>query len=116
MTYEPKDRAIAVAELRARGEANTERAKLTAAQRKLLDHSAAIFEEPATRQDAAYLPRELVQVTLPHNNPGTICGNGAGQTETLSAFNRVHRPDNRPELYRLSLRHHPAPVALLGDD
>jgi Plasmid encoded RepA protein len=72
MTHDPKDRAIAVAELRARGEANTERGKLTAAQRKLLDQSAAIFGEPATRQDAAYLPRELVQVTLPHKNPGNI--------------------------------------------
>jgi Plasmid encoded RepA protein len=72
MTYDPKDRAIAVAELRARGEANAERAKLTEAQRKLLDQSAAIFGEPATRQDAAYLPRELVQVTLPHKNPGNI--------------------------------------------
>jgi hypothetical protein len=72
MTHDPKDRAIAVAELRARVEANTERGKLTAAQRKLLDQSAAIFGEPATRQDAAYLPRELVQVTLPHKNPGNI--------------------------------------------
>jgi Plasmid encoded RepA protein len=70
MTHDQKDRAIAVAELRARGEANIERAKLTAAQRKLLGDSAVIFDEPATRQDAAYLPRELVQVTLPHNNPG----------------------------------------------
>jgi Plasmid encoded RepA protein len=47
-------------------------AKLTPAQRKLLDTSAQIFDEPATKQDAAYLPRELVQVTLPHKNPGNI--------------------------------------------
>jgi hypothetical protein len=72
MTHDPKERAIAVAELRARVEGNTQREKLTPAQRKLLDQSAAIFEEPATRQDAAYLPRELVQVTLPHKNPGNI--------------------------------------------
>jgi hypothetical protein len=45
---------------------------LTIAQRKLLEHSARIFDEPATKQDAAYLPRELVQVTLPHKNPGNI--------------------------------------------
>jgi hypothetical protein len=55
MTHDPKDRAIAVAELRARVEANIERGKLTAAQRKLLDDSAAIFDEPATKRDAAYL-------------------------------------------------------------
>jgi hypothetical protein len=68
-----KDRAIAVADLiRSRIEANEQRAKLTSAQRKLLEHSAKIFDEPATRQDAAYLPRELVQVTLPHKNPGTV--------------------------------------------
>ncbi len=67
-----KNRAIAVAELRAQMEANTQRATLTSAQRKLLDLSAKIFDEPATRQDAAYLPRELVQVTLPHKNPGDV--------------------------------------------
>jgi hypothetical protein len=67
-----KDRAIAVAELRERMEATAQRATLTAAQRKLLDLSAKIFDEPATRQDAAYLPRELVQVTLPHKNPGDV--------------------------------------------
>jgi hypothetical protein len=72
MADDLKDRAIAVAELRARVEANTERARLTAAQRKLLEDSATIFDEPATRQDAAYLPRELVQVTLPHKNPGDV--------------------------------------------
>ncbi len=72
MTDDPKSRAIAVAELRARMEANTERARLTPAQRKLLDLSAEIFDEPATKQDAAYLPRELVQVTLPHKNPGDV--------------------------------------------
>ena len=70
MSDDAKDRAIAVAELRARVEASTQREKLTPAQRKLLEDSATIFNEPATRQDAAYLPRELVQVTLPHKNPG----------------------------------------------
>jgi hypothetical protein len=38
----------------------------------LLDISAQIFDEPATKQDAAYLPRELIQVTLPHKNPGDL--------------------------------------------
>jgi hypothetical protein len=73
MTDDARDRAIAVAEqIRARVDANGQRAKLTPAQRKLLDLSAKIFDEPATRQDAAYLPRELVQVTLPHKNPGNV--------------------------------------------
>jgi Plasmid encoded RepA protein len=45
---------------------------LTPAQQCLLEQSARIFDEPATIQDAAYLPRELVQVTLPHKNPGNI--------------------------------------------
>lgn len=69
MTDNPKDRAIAVGEvLRARAAAKP----LTDAQRKLLEHSAKIFDEPATKRDAAYMPRELVQVTLPHKNPGNI--------------------------------------------
>jgi len=73
MTDEPqddaKDRAIAVADqIRARAAAKP----LTDAQRKLLEHSAKIFDEPATAEDAAYMPRELVQVTLPHKNPGNI--------------------------------------------
>jgi hypothetical protein len=67
MSDDPKSRAIAVAEqLRARAAAKP----VTDAQRKLLEHSAKIFDEPATTRDAAYLPRELVQVTLPHKNPG----------------------------------------------
>jgi hypothetical protein len=47
-------------------------APLTKAQSKLLDASAHIFGEMATAKEAAYLPRELVQVTLPHKNPGNI--------------------------------------------
>jgi hypothetical protein len=47
-------------------------ARSAAARRKLLEHSARIFDEPATKRDAAYLPRELVQVTLPHKNPGNV--------------------------------------------
>jgi hypothetical protein len=58
--------------LRERIEINEQRGKLTPAQRKLLEESATIFHEPATKQDAAYLPRELVQVTLPHKNPGDV--------------------------------------------
>ena len=61
-----------LAKLRERIEINEQRKTLTAAQRKLLDQSAVIFGEPATKQDAAYLPRELVQVTLPHRNPGNV--------------------------------------------
>jgi hypothetical protein len=73
MTDDAKDRAIAVADqIRARVETKRQTDKLTAAQRKLLEHSAKIFDEPATKQDAAYLPRELVQVTLPHKNPGDV--------------------------------------------
>lgn len=68
----PKPISETVAKLRERIETNEQRKKLTAAQRKLLDDSATIFGEPATKQDAAYLPRELVQVTLPHRNPGNI--------------------------------------------
>jgi Plasmid encoded RepA protein len=62
----------AVSKLRERIEVNEQRKQLTSAQRKLLDDSATIFGEPATKQDTAYLPRELVQVTLPHKNPGNV--------------------------------------------
>ena len=61
-----------VAKLRERIEINEQRETLTAAQCRLLDQSAVIFAAPATKQDAAYLPRELVQVTLPHKNPGNV--------------------------------------------
>ena len=61
-----------VTKLRERIGIKEQRKTLTAAQRKLLDDSAMIFAEPATKQDAAYLPRELVQVTLPHKNPGNV--------------------------------------------
>jgi hypothetical protein len=44
-----------VTKLRERIEINEQRKTLTAAQRKLLNDSATIFGEPATRQDAAYL-------------------------------------------------------------
>jgi hypothetical protein len=69
MTDDAKERAIAIAE---QIRANKQRNTLTAAQRKLLDDSATIFDEPATKRDTAYLPRELVQVTLPHKNPGNV--------------------------------------------
>jgi hypothetical protein len=71
MTDDAKDRAIAVAE-QIRARLDKQQQPLTPAQRKLLAHSAYIFDEPATKQDAAYLPRELVQVTLPHKNPGDV--------------------------------------------
>ncbi|MBV8844136.1 MAG: hypothetical protein JO307_15115 [Bryobacterales bacterium] len=71
MNDEPKPLAITVDELRKRAEAKQPK-PLTDAQRKLLEHSANIFGELATKKDAAYLPRELVQVTLPHKNPGNV--------------------------------------------
>ena len=71
MNDEPKPLAVAVDELRKRAEAKQPK-PLTDAQRKLLEHSANIFGELATKKDAAYLPRELVQVTLPHKNPGNV--------------------------------------------
>jgi len=46
--------------------------QLTAAQRKLIDYSVAIFGEAATSKEAAYMARQLVQVTLPHKNPGSV--------------------------------------------
>ena len=45
---------------------------LTRAQRKLVDASVLIFGEAATKKDAAFMARELVQATLPHKNPGNI--------------------------------------------
>jgi Plasmid encoded RepA protein len=69
MTDDPKDRALSVAD---QLQAQAARGPITDAQRKLLEHSAKIFDEPATAKDAAYMPRELVQVTLPHKNPGNI--------------------------------------------
>jgi hypothetical protein len=71
MTDEPKPLAVTVDELRKRAEAKQPK-PLTDAQRKLLEHSTNIFGELATKKDAAYLPRELVQVTLPHKNPGDV--------------------------------------------
>lgn len=71
MTDEPKPLAVTVDELRKRAEAKQPK-PLTDAQRKLLEHSANIFGDLATKKDAAYLPRELVQVTLPHKNPGDV--------------------------------------------
>jgi hypothetical protein len=50
----------------------THEKKLTPSQRKLLDNSAAIWEEAATSKDAAFMARQLVQATLPHKNPGDI--------------------------------------------
>ncbi len=71
MNEEPKPLAVTVDELRARAEAKQPK-PLTRAQRQLLEHSANIFGELATKKDAAYLPRELVQVTMPHKNPGDV--------------------------------------------
>src|SRR5918992_2579197 len=45
---------------------------LTRAQSKLIDASVLIFGEQATKKDAAFIARELVQVSLPHSNPGNV--------------------------------------------
>jgi hypothetical protein len=45
---------------------------LSRVHRRLIEASATIFGEPAGKGDAAYMPRELVQVTLPHKNPGDV--------------------------------------------
>jgi Plasmid encoded RepA protein len=71
MNNKLKPLAVTVDELRKRAEAKQPK-PLTVAQRQLLEHSANIFGELATKKDAAYLPRELVQVTLPHKNPGDV--------------------------------------------
>lgn len=71
MTDEPKSLAVSIEELRKRAERKQPK-PLTTAQRQLLEHSANIFGDLATKKDAAYLPRELVQVTLPHKNPGDV--------------------------------------------
>jgi Plasmid encoded RepA protein len=42
----------------------------TRAAAKLLDASVVIYGETATKKDAAFIARELVQVSLPHSNPG----------------------------------------------
>jgi hypothetical protein len=71
MNEEPKSLAVTVDELHKRAEAKQPK-PLTRAQQQLLEHSANIFGDLATKKDAAYLPRELVQVTLPHKNPGDV--------------------------------------------
>jgi hypothetical protein len=45
---------------------------LTHAHTKLIDASVVIYGEAATKKDAAFIARELVQVSLPHSNPGNI--------------------------------------------
>src|SRR5436309_1645025 len=45
---------------------------LTRAQSKLIDASVVVFGEQATKKDAAFIARELVQASLPHKNPGNI--------------------------------------------
>jgi hypothetical protein len=45
---------------------------LTRAKAKLLDASIIIYGESATKKDAAFIARELVQASLPHRNPGAV--------------------------------------------
>ena len=71
MADELKPLVVTVDELRKRAEAKQPK-PLTRAQQQLLEHSINIFGDLATKKDAAYLPRELVQVTLPHKNPGDV--------------------------------------------
>ena len=51
---------------------NNKHKLLTRAQSKLIDASVLIFGEQATKKDAAFIARELVQVSLPHSNPGNV--------------------------------------------
>lgn len=46
--------------------------EITPAQRKLLDAAAVIWEQSASPREAAFMARQLVQVTLPHRNPGDV--------------------------------------------
>ena len=45
---------------------------LTRAEAKLLDASVIIYGESATKKDAAFIARELIQASLPHRNPGAV--------------------------------------------
>lgn len=75
MADDPKDPAQLgkiVTSLTAVRAAARQHKPLTYAQQRLLEHSAKIFDERATTKDTAYMPRELVQVTLPHKDPGNI--------------------------------------------
>jgi hypothetical protein len=45
---------------------------LTRATFKLLDASVIIYGEYATKKDAAFIARELIQATLPHKSPGNV--------------------------------------------
>jgi hypothetical protein len=45
---------------------------LTRAHAKLIDAAVLIYGEAATKKDAAFIARELVQVSLPHKNPGNM--------------------------------------------
>jgi hypothetical protein len=46
---------------------------LTVGQRNLIDHASEIWSEDAKTAGAlTFWPRALLQVTLPHNNPGAV--------------------------------------------
>lgn len=45
---------------------------LTPAQKRFLEHAERIRTDQPTLDDYAYMARELVQVTLPHRNPGDV--------------------------------------------
>lgn len=45
---------------------------LTPTEARLVDASVIIYGEGATKKDAAFIARELVQVSLPHRNPGAM--------------------------------------------
>jgi hypothetical protein len=64
--------ATAIAKLLQVAEQRVAAKPLTDAQRKLLEFSVQIFDEPAIAKYAAYMPRELVQITLPHKDPGNV--------------------------------------------
>lgn len=47
-------------------------APLTPAHLKLVESASEIALNPATKDDAAFMARQLIQCTLPHSNPGNI--------------------------------------------
>lgn len=50
----------------------TETAPPTRAQERLIEAAVVIYGQAASKKDAAFMARELVQVSLPHRSPGAI--------------------------------------------
>jgi hypothetical protein len=45
---------------------------LSRTKARLVDASVLIYGEGATKKDAAFIARELIQATLPHKSPGNV--------------------------------------------